>query len=242
MSSTVLFSFRSWWPIFLVVLLVSSPLYASAEGDCFTSDDKEVKLSAKCTKANTTIKVSNKDQVLDFQLIHVDGGDANGVPITLNVGGCEIKGDVAYGGARNSFQLDDTANPKFSARAKATPSGVTFENPTYNVPSCTPKFVADGDGNLVNITYEGKAELPNLQITFSDSQLYVPPEEVDWSTGGWRLWAVIAAVIAILLSITAGTMFFILKQCKNKDHKTDGEKDSKMINSISIMKKNNAKN
>ncbi|KAI6217255.1 hypothetical protein M3Y95_01231200 [Aphelenchoides besseyi] len=245
MSSTVLFSFRSWWPIFLAVLLVSSPLYASAEGDCFTSDGKEVKLSAKCTKANTTIKVSSKDQVLGFQLIHVDGGNVNAESITLTVGGCVIQGAVSYGGARDSFQLDDTANPKFPARAKATSSGVIFENPKYSVPSCTPKFVADGDGNLVNITYEGKAELPNLQITFSSSQLYVPPEEkVDWSTGGWRLWTVIAAVIAVVLIILSIITFFVIKRCKNKNQKTDAKKTTKKkspTTKSASTKKNNTK-
>ncbi|KAI6212446.1 hypothetical protein M3Y94_00025100 [Aphelenchoides besseyi] len=246
MSSTVLFSFRSWWPIFLAVLLISGPLYASAEGDCFTSDDKEVKLSAKCTKANTTIKVSNKDQVLDFQLVHVDGGKSIPKAITLNIGGCEIQGDVTYGGARNSFQLASTVPPSnFPARAKATPSGVTFENPTYSVPSCTPKFVADGDGHLVNITYEGKAELPNLQITFSSSQLYVPPEEkVDWSTSGWRLWTVIAAVVAVVLIILSIITFFVIKRCKNKNQKTDAKKTTKKkspTTKSASTKKNNTK-
>ncbi|KAI6218737.1 hypothetical protein M3Y95_01147800 [Aphelenchoides besseyi] len=238
MSSTVLFSFRSWWPIFLALLLVSGPLCASAEGDCFTSDGKEVKLSAKCTKANTTIKFSDKDKALNFKLEASQGDSIPLIRITLNIGGCEFHGDVSYGGVRNSLQLDKTANPDLPAHAKATSSGVTFSNPTYNVPDCTPKFVADGDGNLVNISYKADVELPNLQITFSDSQLYVAPEEkVDWSTGGWRLWTVIAAVVAVVLVIISIITFFIIKRCKNK--KTDAKKGS--TKSTSTRKKSGTK-
>ncbi|KAI6196090.1 hypothetical protein M3Y94_01067500 [Aphelenchoides besseyi] len=210
MSSTVLFSFRSWWPIFLALLLVSSPLCASAEGDCFTSDDKEVKLSAKCTKANTTIKFSDKDKALSFKLDASKAQETHVEKITLNIGGC------------TSFDLP--------AHARATSSGVTFSNPTHNVPDCTPKFVADGDGNLVNVSYKADKELPNLKISFSDSQLYVAPEEkADWSTGGWRLWTVIAAVVIIT--------FFIIKRCKNK--KTDAKKGS--TKSTSTRKKSGTK-
>ncbi|KAI6217258.1 hypothetical protein M3Y95_01231500 [Aphelenchoides besseyi] len=239
MSSTVLSSFRSWWPIFLAVLLVSGPLYASAEGDCFTSDDKEVKLTAKCTKANTTIKVSSKDQVLDFKLDASKAQDTFSPGITLNVGGCEIKGDVLYNGVRNSFQLNNVGHD-LPARAKATPSGVTFENPTYSVPSsCTPNFVADGDGYLVNIRYEAAKELPNMKIIFSNSQLYVPPEKkVDWSTGGWRLWTVIAAVVAVVLIILSIITFFVIKRCKNKktNAKKTTDKKSTMTKSTSTKK------
>ncbi|KAI6217737.1 hypothetical protein M3Y95_01205800 [Aphelenchoides besseyi] len=254
MSSTVLFSFRGWWPIFLAVLLVSGPLCASAEGVCFTSDVKEVKLDAKCTNANTTIKVSNKEKALDFQLVYIGGGKLTSDAITLNVGGCEIKGDVTYGGNRNSFQLDTSASPDFPARAKATSSGVTFSNPTYNVPCGTPKFVADGDGYLVNISYTAAEELPNLQIVFSSSQIYDPPEKkVDWSTGGWRLWAVIAAVVwvssgqqpsltthfsAVVLIILSIITFFVIKRCKNKktNAKKTTDKKSTMTKSTSTKK------
>ncbi|KAI6196148.1 hypothetical protein M3Y94_01075000 [Aphelenchoides besseyi] len=166
MSSTVLFSFRSWWPIFLALLLVSGPLCASAEGDCFTSDGKEVKLSAKCTKANTTIKFSDKDKALNFKLEASQGDSIPLIRITLNIGGCEFHGDVSYGGVRNSLQLDKTANPDLPAHAKATSSGVTFSNPTYNVPDCTPKFVADGDGNLVNISYKADGLNTPIPTTF----------------------------------------------------------------------------
>ncbi|KAI6216496.1 hypothetical protein M3Y95_01273400 [Aphelenchoides besseyi] len=225
MSSTVLFSFRSWLPIFLAVLLISSPLCASADGDCFTSEGTEVKLSAKCTKADTTIKVNSKDQVLDFQLIYDGGGELTSKTITLNIGGCEFKGFVSYGGDRNSFELDNGPTSNFPAHAKATPKSVTFDKDNYKVSCGTPKFVADGDGNLVNVSYKADKELPNLKISFGGSQLYVAPEKkADWSTGGWRLWSVIAAVVAVVLVIISIIAFFIIKRCKNK--KTDVAKGS----------------
>ncbi|KAI6186016.1 hypothetical protein M3Y98_00087200 [Aphelenchoides besseyi] len=224
MSSTVLSFLRSWWPIFLALLLISGPLYASAEGDCFASDGNNVKLSAKCTKSNTTIKVSGKDQLLSFQLIRVGGGDANLIPIILNIGGYTVNSDLP-------------------APAKATPRGVSFTKPDYKVPSCTPKFVPDGDGNLVNISYEADVELPNLEITFSNSKIYVAPEEKDdWGFGGWRLWTVLASVVAVVLFILIMIGFVFIHRHNNMYQFTDAEKESTMTKSASTMKRSGANN
>ncbi|KAI6185970.1 hypothetical protein M3Y98_00082000 [Aphelenchoides besseyi] len=264
MSSTVLSFLRSWWPIFLALLLISGPFYASAEGDCFASDGDNVNLSAKCTKSNTTIKVSGKDQLLSFQLIRVGGGDANLIPIILNIGGCKITGFVSYGGASDILKLSGPVAFDLPAPAKATPRGVSFTKPDYKVPSCTPKFVPDGDGNLVSISYEADVELPNLEITFSNSKIYVAPEEKDdWGFGGWRLWTVLASVVWVssdqqtsLPTHFSAVVLFILimigfvfihhhnDKIKQANAEKTAEKHSTMTKSTSTMKnatKNNAK-
>ncbi|KAI6186061.1 hypothetical protein M3Y98_00091900 [Aphelenchoides besseyi] len=247
MLSTVLSFLRSSWPIFLPLLLVAGPLYASAEGDCFASDGDNVKLSAKCTKSNITIKVSGKDQLLSFKLDASKAASTVVEKITLNIGGCEITGLVSYGSASDFIKLSDTVTSNLPAPAKATPRGVSFTKPDYKVPSCTPKFVPDGDGNLVSISYEADVELPNLEITFSNSKIYVAPEKKDdWSFGGWRLWTVLASVVAVILYILIIIGFVFIHRHNNKikqiDAEETAEKHTSMTRSTSTMKKNGTKN
>ncbi|KAI6180395.1 hypothetical protein M3Y98_00715300 [Aphelenchoides besseyi] len=202
--------------LFALSMFCGNVLVSSDEG-CLKQHDNDLEIDGGTCTELKPMNIKVKEKQLSFQF-KFDSTKVMVKPITLEVGGCMIAGDVNYGYSPGYFAHADLGNPNFPVGLKASEDKIKSIQKT--LPGCKPVFTPEEDGSLIKISYDSKGEeVPGFKIVFKDSSFVETVEAAgDWSVRSWRLWVTIAGgvlIIAIVAILIIGGGWWY-KKLKNK--------------------------